>query len=1168
MSETRLCPECRRPVEVGPCPHCLLGPASGTAQLGARPLWEDLGEAGDVFEVIDGFAVIRRLGEGGMGEVFLARQLSTGREVALKLLRESVPLARFRKEIAALAVLRHAGVVPIVHAGEHGGRPYFAMEYVDGSDLAVRVRTDPPTVREAVGWMVQVARAIGHAHGQGILHRDLKPQNVLVGSDGAARVTDFGLARFLGEEGAEGRTVSGAAMGTPAYMAPEQVRGTRSAEGPWTDVHGMGATLYCLLTGVAPFRAESVESLFRLVLETEPVSPRLLRPGLDRDLETVVLGAMEKDAGARYRSAGEWADDLERWHRGEPVRRRPVGWMGRMVKWSRRRPVVAALSGALVCVAAMGGAGMGWQWRKTVAANRRMEGSLVELRLGEANRLVLEGKVPEALRVLARGLREVPNDTASAARLVSLLSTRRFLLPAGRIVMPGPIAAARWTPDGTSVLAISYQSTNGPLEMRAWDPVKQAWASDTRKLGSNPVDAQFSADGRWLLTQFADGLRLWRAAGLEPVGEPVPGVLPDAEFTWHPQRAEFFSWSGEGRVFCMEAETRRVAWERDLGEPVRSVAISRDGLRLAVGLERSGVLLLETGNGMPVGDRFPGPGPVVGVGLNGDGSRLAMTVMSATERDQMRLELLWWDVVDRRAVGPLPTSGFVSFGAGGVLLQGMTSPTRVLVASNGTSGVALTNDAVPWKAGWLGDSTELATLARSRELRLRDMLTGVAVTEPLLHPGVVEDVAPSPDGSRLVTVDVSPEAVLWATRRPVVSPRKLASARMVEVLPGASRIVTGGTDGAVRWNGGDGQGAAGNAVQMDGAVHVLRSSPSGRFVVGGSSTGDVRLWGRGGAGELRLDWGSGSVASAAFGQDERMLAVLGRNSDLRFYRTSDGAALTPVIPVESVNPSVHGKGSWVVEFHPDGTTVAVGSYGLDVSLWAAGTTNRIGGLSHPLGAVPALAFAPDGSWLATGSFDGTVRIWDWATKAGRLAPMRHGSEVVSLAVSPDGSMVASGGNRGVVRLWRATDGMEHRELIGHAADGRSIVRDLRFRPDGRFLLSASADRTVRVWDVATGLMVSDPVRLEGEAVAAQWTRDGQGWVAAGGDGTGMITRTLLPGAGAPPWLPILADAMAGNVAGFNAYGEWERARGLAAGEPEGFYRDWARWFFGERVGKD
>ena len=173
-----------------------------------------------------------------------------------------------------------------------------------------------------------------------------------------------------------------------------------------------------------------------------------------------------------------------------------------------------------------------------------------------------------------------------------------------------------------------------------------------------------------------------------------------------------------------------------------------------------------------------------------------------------------------------------------------------------------------------------------------------------------------------------------------------------------------------------------------------------------------------------------------------------------------------------------------------------------------------------------------------------------------------------MAVSPDGGMVASGGNLGVVRLWRVKDGVEHRELIGHSKEGRSLVRDVRFSPDGRFLLSAAADRTVRVWDVATGLMVSDPVSLGGEAVAAQWTLDGRHWIAAGGQGTGVRMQVLLPAGKAPTWLPMLADAMAGNVSGLNAYGDWEKARGMAAGEVGGPYRDWARWFFGERVGKD
>jgi hypothetical protein len=358
MSQPAVCPVCGRARSRNGCEYCLLYGASTYSELGSRPLWEDLGETGDVFQVIDGFAVLRRLGEGGMGEVFLARQLSTGRTVALKLLRIAGTTARFRTEIAALATLRHPGLVSILYAGDHAGRPYFAMDWVDGPDLAAWIKNSTPTIRQIVTLTLEVADAVQHAHDQGILHRDLKPQNILVGSDGSPRVTDFGLARFLdGEESSglkEGMTSTGTRLGTPAYMAPEQVRGDRAAEGWWTDVYGLGATLYFLLTGVAPFRGDTAESVFQSVLEQDVVSLRALRPDCDRDLETVVLGALDKECRSRYPSVEAWQADLARWLAGEPIARHPPGPLGKAVRWCRRHPSVTILAAGILVVAALG----------------------------------------------------------------------------------------------------------------------------------------------------------------------------------------------------------------------------------------------------------------------------------------------------------------------------------------------------------------------------------------------------------------------------------------------------------------------------------------------------------------------------------------------------------------------------------------------------------------------------------------------------------------------------------------------------------------------------------------------------------------------------------------------------------------------------------------------
>ena len=335
-------------------------------------MWEDVGEEGSVFEVIDDFSLLRRVGEGGMGVVFHARQLSTGRDVALKLLKEGVPDARFRQEIEVLARLDHPGLVRVIHAGEHRGRLYFAMEYVGGPNLAQRARERPFQVREAVALIASGASAVHHAHERQVLHRDLKPENLLLDPEGNVRVTDFGLARSL-HKTTESLTMAGAQLGTPAYMAPEQVAGDRGEEGPSTDVYGLGATLYHLVTGVPPFRADTLEGLFQLILGVDPASPRILNPAVDRDLELVVMSCLEKEPGRRYGSAADLADELGRWLAGEPVRRRRLGPAGRLIKWCRRKPAIATLSLATSFAVLLGLGGVLWQWRQATLAKEKAQ---------------------------------------------------------------------------------------------------------------------------------------------------------------------------------------------------------------------------------------------------------------------------------------------------------------------------------------------------------------------------------------------------------------------------------------------------------------------------------------------------------------------------------------------------------------------------------------------------------------------------------------------------------------------------------------------------------------------------------------------------------------------------------------------------------------------------
>src|SRR5256886_6393899 len=304
------------------------------------------------------YELLEEVGRGGQGVVFRARQKSLNRIVALKVISlgqwaSKAHLKRFRLEAEAAARLEHPGIVPIHDVGERDGSCYFSMKFVEGGELDEVVRRTPMSIRQAVELIAKVVRTVHHAHEHGILHRDIKPGNILLDQKGEPHLTDFGLARLVETESTVTRTME--VLGTPSYMAPEQAVGNNAAVSSVTDVYGLGAVLYQLLTGYPPFAGGTTFETVRLVLDTNPRKPRLWNSKLDRDLETICLKCLEKDPKRRYASAVALADDLERWLKHEPIRARRTGLITRGRKWVRRNPTSALLAASLIALAAAAG---------------------------------------------------------------------------------------------------------------------------------------------------------------------------------------------------------------------------------------------------------------------------------------------------------------------------------------------------------------------------------------------------------------------------------------------------------------------------------------------------------------------------------------------------------------------------------------------------------------------------------------------------------------------------------------------------------------------------------------------------------------------------------------------------------------------------------------------
>jgi serine/threonine-protein kinase len=388
------------------CPRCLFALAVTEHGIGSENRYDPSGQLGRIF---GNYELCERIGQGGMGVVFRARQKDLGRSVAIKMIRSGplaseAELARFQTEARSAATLKHPNIVTIHEVGEEDGQPYFSMDLIEGESLAQLVQRRSPAPKRAAGYVETIAKAIDYAHSKGILHRDLKPANVLIDADGELRITDFGLAKSLADDA--GLTESGTAMGSPGYSPPEIAGGRRDQLGPASDVYSLGAILYDLLTGRPPFLADTPMETFRQSMDEDPVPPRLLNRRVPRDLETICLKCLEKDPAHRFDTAGELAAELGRFIRGEPVETRPLSSATRIWRWSRRNPALASLTSLLVVMFLLVGTAA-FLFRKDILNGNMQEATLAAQVIGEQ------------LGELQREVGQIANDPDLSRRLES-----------------------------------------------------------------------------------------------------------------------------------------------------------------------------------------------------------------------------------------------------------------------------------------------------------------------------------------------------------------------------------------------------------------------------------------------------------------------------------------------------------------------------------------------------------------------------------------------------------------------------------------------------------------------------------------------------------------------------------------------------------------------------
>jgi WD40 repeat protein/tetratricopeptide (TPR) repeat protein/tRNA A-37 threonylcarbamoyl transferase component Bud32 len=1119
---------------------------------------------------LSGYELLGELGRGGMGVVYKARQVSINRIVAVKMIlhaeyTEEGERRRFVAEAHALGQLQHPHIVQVYEVAEHRGLPFFSMEYCPGGSLEKQLDGTPWEAGRAGELVQTLAQAVQAAHQAGLVHRDLKPGNVLYTADGLPKVTDFGLVKRLD---VPGQTQSGAIVGTPSYMAPEQAAGKGKQVGPAADVYALGAILYELLTGRPPFKAATPLDAVLQVLSEEPVPVRRLQPKVPRDLETICLKCLAKEPHKRYASAAVLAADLDRFQRGESVLARPVGRLERGWRWVRRNPFVTTAAAIVLvttgiafgliiasrdrAVQARGEAERVAAEKEDLArrnaeiagektnmseANSRLavekagearkaQREATLLALQQATTLLEQGEIGRGMHLLAKSL-----DLAARARDTDLERVARANLAAWgahmhrlRAALPhqAGVAAVAISPTGRVIATASFDRT-----ARLWDTASGEPIGKPLQHAAEVRTVAFTPDGKRVLTAApydeAKPAQLWDAATGQPIGEPLR----------HPGEVQAIAFSPNGRITLTAGSGKD-----DPKQPgIRGV-----------------VRLWKTDTGEPIGEPLLHERRVHAAVFSPDGRLLLTSALDVT---------YLWDVTTGRLL-----HGFI----------GHESHIHALAfAPNGRFFVTASQDGT---AGVWESATP------------RKVLT-------FRHARGIEAVAISPDNRLVVTGSQDRTAQLWdVTKGQAVGSALAHQAPVVAVAfsPDGRMVATASWDKTVRlWETETGK-PIGEPLPHGGEVLAVAFAPSGRSVLAGCGRkeGEARLWDVATGNRLGpVLTHEGSVLSVTFSPDSKRVATTSQDHTARLWDATTGEPIGDPLP--------HSDQVNAAAFTPDSRIVITASDDATALYWNATTGKpfladhrqqmilqyvrnasfryHIGALfassSGPLDALPFLALSRHNLFDIRGLF---LNAWPesapyhlslshheghlgslgekkvrsvptrslksrqndeiWGPAKGRPprvarptgSPLMLGlvgdpnsreetgpnpNAINALAISPDGRSVVTGCANRNIRLWwsegvlRNYLGLTDRDRFAgrggmNLTEEHGSIYAVAFSPDSRVVVSASETGQANLWSTDTGHPIGEPMKHEGPVVAVTFSPDGKMVLTGSGDKTARL----------------------------------------------------------------
>ena len=1082
-------------------------PLSGETTL--PPVVSD-GAAGGRFEIL------RRHAWGGLGEVYVAHDRELNREVALKQIHErhagnANSRQRFLLEAEITGGLEHPGIVPVYGLGiSHDGRPYYAMRFIRGQTLkeaidqfhAATGRSDSERrieLRRLLGRFIAVCNAIEYAHNCGVIHRDLKPSNIMLGKYGETLVVDWGLAKALGSRSVDAppdehtlvpssgtnasETLPGSAIGTPAFMSPEQAEGRVLEIGPASDVYSLGATLYTLLTGKEPFESSIVGVILGKVQSGDFVPPIVRNPLVPAALNAICLKAMSRVPTDRYATCAALASDIEHWMADESVTALRDGWSTRTVRWVRRHRVTAArvagltaglLMGLIVAIVLLGRANSRIETQRELAEHERTEATLQR---DEANRQrqVAERERTESAR--HRAIAERERADATRQLYVSQMN----------------LAERAWDEINVGRARELLESqmpehTNG-VDLRGWE-WHHLWRlthSELRSLKFDALSLAFSPDGQILAGGDSFGmLKLWYAKGTREVRTTKA----------HNMRVSRLQFSGDGKVFATASIDSTIKlWETASGRLLQALpgyrrsdrlgmALSPDGSRLAAGSRE--MALWSTADGKRIHTLTKGGNLVYALAFMPDGSRLVSGAL-----DGIRI----WDVANGREVRQINRESTVA--------MALSPDGRLLASGSFNGGIKL----------WNTES--------GRE----------AIPIQGSHARVVLDIAFRPDGKRFASVSDDATVKFWdvQTGREIQTIRSHATGTTaVAYSPGGDIVASAGWDSTIRlWDAASRQEPW--SLPLPTGVSSVAFSHDNRYLAAGdgnvvtvwdASTG-LPIWSES---EPLTSFQNGTANSLRFDPENRLLASGLVDGTVHLRDARDGRivrtlSLTPN-PVarllNQVGVRVEGAPVTSVDFSPDGRSVAVGRTSGKVELWNPDNGTRKAVLNGHTNAATNVTFSPDGKFLASAGEenknqpggDQRVRLWEVSTGREVRQFIGHEGGVFCVVFSPDGGQIFTGSRDLMIRVWDVHTGSLIRVQRGHSDD----VLSLSLSSDGKRLASCGEDATVRIWDAVTGQELQTLKPAAGHLLSVAFSPDGTRLAAAAADNRVLVwdARPLTP----------------------------------------------------------